>query len=200
MDATPLPHLVVFCDPSDAPPGLSWFGRLADWAQRALLRPGFRHCFVLVPMWAPAFQGWVQVDPLFIGMNINLSAPNTLECIEAQADAGQLHFAWAHPVRKLRVLGFAPLTCVSVVKAVLGCKCRALTPYGLYRHLKREEIIMGGFFGSGKKEAPAPDNSAMEEQLRVQREDRERLERENLARRRNARGNTGAAQLRFSGA
>ncbi|OAN50687.1 hypothetical protein [Magnetospirillum moscoviense] len=202
MTAAPLPHLVVFCDPAPLPPGLALplHERLIDWALRTFLRPGFRHCHVLVPVLSPAFQGWVQIDPLSHAVNVALAAPEARTWVEAQAAAGLCSFVWAHPVRLPRTLFPGPRTCVSVVKAVLGLSCPALTPHQLYRHLKRKECDMGGLFGGGGK-APEPDNSAMEAQLAQQKEDRLRLERENQAKRLAMRGaRRGMSGVRFTAA
>ncbi|MBR9970817.1 hypothetical protein [Magnetospirillum sulfuroxidans] len=58
---------------------------------------------------------------------------------------------------------------------------------------------MGGFFGGGAK-APEPDNSYMDKQLELQKEQKDQLERENQARRRNLRSrSSGGSSLRFTG-
>lgn len=198
----PLPHLVVFCDAAPIPPGtrLGWRERLVWWGLHAFLRPGFRHCMVLQPFTLGQSGGWLHVNPLSNGIDLAICPARAAEAALAQVTAGGGAAVWAHPVRETRVLGFDLLTCVSVVKAVLGLRCRALTPYQLYRHLKRQEdLTMGGFFSSAPK-APEPDNSYLEEQLALQKEQKSDLEAQNAAKRRNLRSRSSAGStLRFTG-
>jgi len=201
-DGIPLPHLVVFCDPEPIPPNiqLGWRERLVWWALHAFLRPGFRHCMVLQPFTLGQSGGWLHVNPLSNGIDISICPARAAEAVLEQVRQGKGFAVWTHPVRETRVLGGDLLTCVSVVKAVLGLRCRALTPYGLYRHLKRQEdVTMGGFFS--KPSAPAQqDTSYLEKQLELQKEQKDQLERENAARRRNLRArSSGGPSLRFSG-
>lgn len=199
---TPLPHLVIFCDPAPIPAGerLSLSRRLVWWGLH-LLRPGFRHCAVLVPFAVDGSGCWLHIDPLSIGINTALCRADAPDWIMQQVQAGTAHAVWAHRSRAQLVMGGWPLTCVSVVKAVLGIRCAAITPHQLYRYLKRQEDnIMGGFFSSPSA-PPEPDNSALEQQLADQKEERAKLERENAGRKRLQRSrSSGGATLRFTGA
>ncbi|HYD30083.1 MAG TPA: hypothetical protein VEB64_04405 [Azospirillaceae bacterium] len=107
----------------------------AELAWLRLLRPGFRHCFVVLhDGWR-----WITLDPL---------APHTevaVPPVPAEADlpgwfAGQGMTVVPAPVRRdrRRPAPWAPFTCVEAVKRVLGIHARrVLTPWQLYRHLTR---------------------------------------------------------------
>ncbi|MBR9970819.1 hypothetical protein [Magnetospirillum sulfuroxidans] len=139
--AIPLPHLVVFSDMADIPAGirLGWRERLLTWGFNAFLRPGFRHCMVLQPFFLGEAGGWLLVNPLSNGIDLSICPARAAEAVFEQVNSGIAHAVWAHPVREARITGLAPLTCVTAVKAILGLRCHAQTPYQLYRHLKREE-------------------------------------------------------------
>lgn len=102
-----------------------------------LLRPGFRHCFVVVRR-----QGqWVAVDPLMHRTRIDLLANITAEALARRYRHHGLRVvkaAVAHPHRHPAPL--APFTCVEAVKRVLGIHARfVLTPWQLYRYLCRRD-------------------------------------------------------------
>lgn len=100
-----------------------------------LLKPGFRHCFVVLRDGAH----WIALDPL---------APHTeLTVLPLPADfdlpgwfAAQGHAVAPAALRRdrRRPAPWAPFTCVEAVKRVLGLHARSvLTPWQLYRHLTR---------------------------------------------------------------
>jgi hypothetical protein len=119
-DPAPLPALVVFTDGD----GIWWL--------RAL-RPGFRHVFVAICR----AGHWVVVNPL--------SHRATLDLVprERGADLATWYRARGYTVLETttrtaprREAPWAPLTCVEVVKRLLGVHARwVLTPHALYRHL-----------------------------------------------------------------
>ncbi|MCS6778122.1 MAG: hypothetical protein NZ555_00270 [Geminicoccaceae bacterium] len=104
-------------------------------ASRALahLRRGFRHCFCLLRR--PV--GWIVCDPLKSKLRIEVVAPY------AAAELGG-HY---RSIGMIAVLGavaepashrptLRPLTCVEVVKRIVGVRsCAIWTPYQLYRAL-----------------------------------------------------------------
>lgn len=100
-----------------------------------LLRPGFRHCFVLVAREG----GAVLIDPLSDRLTVETFPGLTLEhAAERWREAG---FTVVETV--VRDPGtpapWAPLTCVEAVKRVLGIHDRAiLTPRQLFRRLSVE--------------------------------------------------------------
>jgi hypothetical protein len=114
-----------------------------------LLRPGFRHCFCLLRGEA----GWLLIDPRCDRLDIRLlpDAPasrligrfRAAGCrvvplpgvpLPGAAPAGA-------PARALAMLP-APHSCVETVKRALGLAAPwAVTPYGLYRHLKKKYLV-----------------------------------------------------------
>jgi hypothetical protein len=121
--------MVVFCDP---PPELQrvWWLRLV----LRFLKPGFKHCQVFVPgdgARAIVING--AANQLFVYQ----SHPGLLmESILAQ---GLTYLAVPLRVNdKPSLCGL--LTCVSVVKQVLGVGGWAITPWQLYKHLHRQNV------------------------------------------------------------
>lgn len=119
----PRPALVVFVDRSTVP-----------WLRP--LRPGFRHCFAALQQ----DEGlWLVCDPL--KDRIELAA---LE-VAARTGLAAAYLAAGHRIcrGRTRVLPTAgrmplppPLTCVGVVKRLLGVRAPGvITPWQLYRHL-----------------------------------------------------------------
>ena len=100
------------------------------------LRPGFRHCFVLLERRGAA----VLVDPLSDRMAVEVFPGMTLEdAAERWREAGFI-VVGARVREPGRPAPSAPLTCVEVVKRTLGIHARGiLTPHRLYRALKEEK-------------------------------------------------------------
>lgn len=98
-----------------------------------LLRPGFRHCFLILKRG----KHWVSLDPMShvteIGLHLlpdNFDLPNWLK------DRG--HTVVATSVQKAPKKALPPtlFTCVEAVKRVLGVhNWKVLTPWQLYKHL-----------------------------------------------------------------
>ncbi|MEI6558953.1 MAG: hypothetical protein WCO00_11150 [Rhodospirillaceae bacterium] len=111
---------VVFCDGTE----LAWL---------RLLRPGFRHCFVMLH----DGERWIAIDPLAALLEV------TVPPVAADFDlpgwfAGRGHAVVAAPIRRAlgRPAPWAPFTCVETCKRVLGLRDRlVLTPWQLYRRL-----------------------------------------------------------------
>lgn len=100
------------------------------------LRPGFRHCFVLLERRGAA----VLVDPLSDRMAVEVFPGMTLEdAAERWREAG-FTVVSARVRDPGRPAPMAPLTCVEVVKRTLGIHARGiLTPHRLYRALEEEK-------------------------------------------------------------
>lgn len=111
-----------------------WWLRL--WKKR-WAKPGFHH--VSLAGFDPDGSAWIIIEAHKWG----------IECRAKSALYGFEDILTEHrpttwlPVRRSRSLDETttrgPITCVSVVKAVLGERCRAITPYQLYRHLLEVE-------------------------------------------------------------
>jgi hypothetical protein len=108
-----------------------------------LLRPGFRHCFVLVYQ-----QGcWVIYDPLSHRTNLAvISGPTMDELAGWYTEHGLRVIRTTVRRSPLRSAPLRPFTCVEAVKRVLGIHAPWIsTPWQLYRHLvvseSRENIL-----------------------------------------------------------
>ena len=119
---------VVFCDNSE----LAWL---------RLLKPGFRHCFIVLN----DGDHWIAIDPLAPLLEV------TVPPVPAGFDlpawfAGQGHRVVPAPVRRglRRPAPVGPFTCVETCKRVLGLHARfVLTPWQLFRHLTGAEAAGG---------------------------------------------------------
>lgn len=111
------------------------FSGKSDWPWLKLLRPGFRHCFVIV------HDGtrWLSLDPLLQHTELKVhdvppdfDLPGWLTARGNRVMAAPLNRAHTKPAP---VMVF---TCVEAVKRVLGLhKWAVMTPWQLYRHLTR---------------------------------------------------------------
>ncbi|MEI6987230.1 MAG: hypothetical protein WCK65_13990 [Rhodospirillaceae bacterium] len=113
---------VVFCDNLE----LKWL---------RILRPGFRHCFVVLN----DGRHWIAIDPLAPLLEV------TVPPVPASYDlpgwfASQEYTVVAAPVRRSlrQPAPWGPFTCVETCKRVLGLHdCLLVTPWQLFRHLTR---------------------------------------------------------------
>ena len=124
--------------PPGAPPGaepkawVAFCGEAELWWLR-LLRPGFRHCFVVLNDGA----SWITVDPLSPHMEVVVQpVAFDFDLIGWLKERG--HAVVAAPVRRdhLRPAPLMLFTCVEAAKRVLGLHDRrVVTPWQLYRRL-----------------------------------------------------------------
>jgi hypothetical protein len=121
--ANQLKAWVVFCSEADLP-----------WLR--ILKPGYRHCFVLMH----DGKSWLSLDPLLnhTEVQVHHHVPAGFDLPRWLAARGQKVIA--APVSRARREP-APLrlyTCVEAVKRVLGLHARfVFTPWQLYRHLAK---------------------------------------------------------------
>jgi hypothetical protein len=113
------------------------FGGRAELPWLRLLRPGFRHCFAAIA----EDDGWLVLDPLsgrLVATRLDLPPGFDLPGFYRRAGFRALGpFVPAGP-RRRRLPALRPMTCVGLCQAVLGADAPpALTPYGLYRSLRR---------------------------------------------------------------
>ena len=117
-----------------------------------VLRPGFRHCFVLVEYLNGELGGetgggrqgegeraWVLYNPLSNGTQLAVWAGvNAADLQEGLRQQGYLVVeTYARPI-SARLYGWRPFTCVEAVKRVLGLHAPGVfTPWQLYRVLKK---------------------------------------------------------------
>lgn len=133
---------VVFTNQTDLP-----------WLK--LLRYGFRHCFVILH----DGEKWLSIDPLAHRMQIQVHhVPSDFDLPRWLEERGHIAIrAKIHDEPKMSPI--MPLTCVEVVKRVLGVRNRfVLTPWQLYRYLRAERYqpqqanksFIGEFFARSK--------------------------------------------------
>jgi hypothetical protein len=109
----------------------------ADSVWLRWLRPGFRHCFVLLH----DGERWISIDPLLTHMDVQVhSVPPDFDMDAWLEDRGhtviqaELCRSHEHPAP------FMVFTCVEAVKRVLGLHdWRVVTPWQLYRRLVMAE-------------------------------------------------------------
>ena len=112
--------LLFFADPR----GVAWWCRI--------LRPGFRHCYAAC--WYHDAQRWVVFNPTRRGTVIELWAEDQFGRRLAQfldESSVVLRVASRHERRTAPAMAW----CVAEVKALLGVRSAAVTPYRLYRDL-----------------------------------------------------------------
>ncbi len=129
------------------------FGGGADQPWLLLLRRGFRHCFAALEDAA----GWTVLDPLsgrLVVARLDFPPGFDLPAFYRRAGLTVLGpFLPGGPRRSL-LPPFAPFSCVSLCRAVLGADAPfAVTPFGLFRALARagvtRKIILTGEERSG---------------------------------------------------
>lgn len=114
---------------------LAVFGGDAALPWLRLLKPGFRHCFLLCRL--PG--GWLLYDPRSDLTDFALWPACDAEELENYLlckgySVVRLHY---RPLLR-RAAPFGPFTCVEAVKRVLGLRARwILTPWQLYLRLRR---------------------------------------------------------------
>lgn len=108
------------------------FSGQADLPWLKMLRPGFRHCFVLLN----DGQRWITFDPLSSRSEIVVHhLPETFDLPLWMQRRGYITVPSAVE-QKHSPAPWAPFTCVEAVKRILGLHKRFIfTPWQLYRHL-----------------------------------------------------------------
>ena len=132
--------LVVFADHAGSP-----------WLRA--LRRGYRHCFVVLR----AGPLWLACEPLKDRIELDaLELPSGFDLAAFYRDQGHRVLLGERPLpRTRRRFALAPLTCVTVVKRLLGIDAPWVwTPWQLYSHLSGPEL---GFWASSGP--PRPQNS-----------------------------------------
>jgi hypothetical protein len=117
--------LVVFADHAGCP-----------WLRP--LRRGFRHCFVVLR----AGSVWLACDPLKDRIELDaLELPHKFDLAAFYREQGhRVLEGHRPPPRTRRRFALAPLTCVTVVKRLLGIDAPWVwTPWQLYSHLSGSE-------------------------------------------------------------
>ena len=110
------------------------FSAQADMAWLKILKPGFRHCAVLLH----DGQRWITIDPLSNYTDISVHhVPSDFDLPRWMCSRG--HIVVPAPLKRtMRPAPWSVFSCVEAVKRILGIHKRSiLTPWQLYRHLTK---------------------------------------------------------------
>jgi hypothetical protein len=136
------------CEPASA---LVVFADHVDCAWLTFLRPGFRHCFVVLR----AGSLWLACEPLKDRIELDaLALPPGFDLAAFYAAQGHRVLEGRRPPpRPRQAFAPAPLTCVAVVKRLLGIRAPWVwTPRQLYAHLTAPDL---GFRPCSEASRPA---------------------------------------------
>lgn len=114
------------------------FSGQTDLPWLKLLKPGFRHCYVILNDGAH----WVTMDPLSNYMDIVVhKIPQDFDLPLWMKTRGHVILP-ARITHKTKQAPWMIFTCVEAVKRVIGLHSRRiLTPWQLYRHLNKHSHI-----------------------------------------------------------
>ena len=110
----------------------------ADFYWLRWLKPGFRHCFVLLN----DGERWISIDPLMNHMDVQVhSVPYNFDMGAWLEDRGHRVVPADLCRSHERPAPFMAFTCVEAVKRVLGLHdWRVMTPWQLYKRLAGPEV------------------------------------------------------------
>ena len=97
------------------------------------LKPGFRHVFVAIQ----SGECWIQIDGQAGIPEIESVAPADFDIADWYRGHG-FTVVETHQRQKAPLGPFAVANCVGLAKAILCVHSPAITPYGLYKHLRRD--------------------------------------------------------------
>ena len=116
-----------------------------NWLQRWVLKKDFGHIFLLTK----DKYNWIFIDPLPDFLNTIILSYRAEEDVPAKiVEMTGARFVLINVEKditrkqKIRpVAAFIPrfVSCVGIVKYILGLRSRAITPYGLYKELLKKE-------------------------------------------------------------
>ncbi len=108
------------------------FSGQSDLAWLRILRPGFRHCYIVLN----DGDHWVTFDPLSNYTDINVHhLPPSFNLPQWMSERGNT-VVKAYLQRSKKQAPWMPYTCVEAVKRVIGLHARSIfTPWQLYKHL-----------------------------------------------------------------
>ncbi len=112
------------------------FSNQADLTWLKILKPGFRHCFVLIH----DGEHWLAIDPMSHYVDFSILPVDPAYDLPRWLTNQGLSFVKATPNRALKKPApFAVFTCVEVIKRFLGIhRRRVITPWQLYRYLQKQ--------------------------------------------------------------
>lgn len=112
------------------------FSGETDFKWLKILKPGFRHCFVLLH----DGSHWISVDPLSNHMEVQIHhMPPDFDLPLWLEDRGQTVFPAALCRTKKKAAPLMMFSCVEAVKRILGIHKRfIITPWQLYHYLSTQ--------------------------------------------------------------
>lgn len=116
------------------------FSGHADLWWLKMLKRGFRHCAVILQDGAH----WIEIEPLSHKMTVQISAVPSGFHLPLWLEQQGHKVVSATLIEHHTPAPWDILTCVGVVKRVLGIrKRRIFTPWQLYRHILRHHTVKG---------------------------------------------------------
>lgn len=111
------------------------FSGKTDMKWVKLLKPGFRHCFILFK----DNKNWISIDPISPHTEIQIHhVPVNFDLPKWLKSRGQIVMPAELNRKNKKAAPLMPFTCVEAVKRLLGIHSRWIfTPWQLYRHLDR---------------------------------------------------------------
>ena len=136
--------LLVFCDPVRDPEimGADKMTGFHAWAVLQgikLLKPGFRHVFAMRPA---GCEGWLIVDQRVNQLGVFHMDFDYIVKVRELEKAGiftVLEVNKTHCKQVRGFLGSGLLSCVAVMRRLIGVTAPVITPFGLYRHLRNKQ-------------------------------------------------------------
>jgi len=115
------------------------FSGKADVPWLRLMRPGFRHCFVLLH----DGRNWLSVDPMLNHMDVQYQkVPRDFDLPDWLKERGNIVIPAQLDRSKNKPAPWRPFTCVEAVKRILGIHARwVLTPWQLYKYLYKQKGV-----------------------------------------------------------
>lgn len=107
-----------------------------------ILKPGFRHCYVILH----DGRQWLSLDPMLNRMDIKAHdhVPGDFDLPGWLRGRGQVVVAAQVDHARTRPAPLALLTCVEAVKRVLGLhRFSIFTPWQLFQYLEKKEKLHG---------------------------------------------------------
>lgn len=98
------------------------------------LKPGFRHCFLILK----TEDGALWVDPLSSGIGLETLKTHEIDTLAGwYRHQGMQVLSFEVEPKLNKPFSWAPMTCVEVIKRILGLRgWHIVTPWQLYNHIK----------------------------------------------------------------
>lgn len=136
--------LLVFCDPVRDPQIMgenikTGFHARAMLQGLKVLKPGFRHVFAMRPA---GCEGWLVVDHRCNQLGVFHMDHDYICTVRELERAGVFTVIECQKTHCEKVRGIAGsglLSCVAIMRRLLGISAPVITPFGLYRHIRDQQ-------------------------------------------------------------